>query len=557
MERSDPPEPPAPPRARPSIRLSIPTRILAAILSLVFAFVVGSVTSAVTHQRSASTLRLLQEGYLPLALTLGMARSDQAAYSSMLARMFNEPNSRSAREWVDRAVRVVMPATIDAALAHVHRASLLGPSGEDAALLSELEGLLGEVERGYADTAQLDTYVRALEGGDREASQAALDALRGRDRTLSHALRRSYERVQRRVAEISVVAADEQARSVWITAIMSALGLLFGLAVSLWARHLLAPLPRLERRVLQVAGGDLSPSRDLIDPKRTDEIGRLAIELERMVEALLARDRQLHDATERLVRSERLAVMGRMAAHVTHEVRNPLTSIHLNTEMLEEELTALRAGSDPHGQEAAKLLASIRREVDRLGSITEEYLRLARLPSPKLETEELGAITREVVTFVRREIEGAKLELRIHVEEGLPLVLVDEAQVRQALLNLLRNAREAMAEGGAIDVSVEREREREGEREGDRETDSVVIRVADRGPGVPEEVRERMFDAFFSTKERGTGLGLALSQQVALAHRGFLRVEAREGGGAVFILGFPVEAALAGEVTGGAASSAG
>ncbi len=519
-----------PPRVAPK-RVSIPTRILVATLSLVFAFVIGSVTSVVTHQRSAATLRLLQEGYLPLALTLGMARSDQAAYGSMLARMLNEPDARGTREWVDRAVRVVMPATIDAALEHVRRAERLGPSGEDAILLAELRGLLGEVQAGYADTAQLDAYVRALERGDRAESQATLDALRRRDRTLTQDLRRSYEQVQRRVATISAIASAEQSRSVWITAIMTVLGLLFGLAVSLWARRLLAPLPRLEERVLQVAHGDLSPRHDIVDPRRGDELGRLAIELERMVEALFARDQQLRDATDRLVRSERLAVMGRMAAHVTHEVRNPLTSIHLNSELLEEELAPWMASGGAEASEVRKLLASIRREIDRLGSITEEYLRLARLPSPKLEEEELGLLTREVVTFVAREFADAGVAIHLDVERGLPPIWVDEAQIRQALLNLLRNAREAMPAGGSVDVAVA------------REDASLVIRVADRGPGVPEALRGRMFDAFFSTKERGTGLGLALTQQVVLAHRGALRVEDREGGGAVFVLALPVEGA--------------
>jgi signal transduction histidine kinase len=510
-------------------RLTIPTRILAAILSLLFAFFVGSVTSVVTHQRSAETLRLLHEGYLPLALTLARARSDQAAYGSMLARMLNEPDSSASREWVSRAVRVVMPASIEAALGHVARAQRLEPSGEDAILLGELGELLGEVQRGYAETEHLDAYFRALERGDRSEAQDALDALRQQDRTLTHNLRRSFDHIQRRVAAISSVAAEEQSRSVLVTAVMTVLGLLFGLAVSFWARRLLAPLPRLEERVLAVAHGNLSPRPPIVDAGRTDEIGRLAIELEHMVEALRARDQQLREAADRVIRSERLAAMGRMAAHVTHEVRNPLTSIHLNTEMLEEEITL--AGTDESGArkaEISKLLGSIRREVDRLGSITEEYLRLARLPSPKLEPEDLGALTREVVAFVRREMSDAGVDIALEVDDALPLVSADEAQIRQSLLNLLRNAREAMAGGGRIDVSVRGEDE------------AIVVRIADRGEGVPEDVRTKMFDAFYSTKERGTGLGLPLTQQIVLAHRGTIRCEDREGGGAVFVITFPV-----------------
>jgi len=112
-----------------SPRLTIPTRIFAALLSLLFAFFVGSLTSVITHQRSAATLRLLHEGYLPLALTLGSAKADHAIYGSMLARMLTEPDPSRTQEWVDRAARQVMPATIEVALEQVARGSGSGPRG--------------------------------------------------------------------------------------------------------------------------------------------------------------------------------------------------------------------------------------------------------------------------------------------------------------------------------------------------------------------------------------------------------------------------------------------
>lgn len=501
-------------------RITIPTKIFAAITALLAAFLIASIPSVIAHQRSAEMLRLLHEGYLPLALTLGSAKADHAIYGSMLDRMLAEPDSSGTQDWVDRAVRLVMPATIDRALEQVARAAALDPGGEDAIILRELDELLREVQRGYADTEPLDRYFLALTRGDRSDAQAALETLRRRDRTLSYDLRHSVDQVQERVREISAVAAMEQSRSMWIAAVMTCFGFLFGVAVLIWARRLLAPLPRLEARVLEVARGDLRTVLGVVPANRTDEIGRLAIELERMVEALAARDQQLRDAADKLVRSERLAVMGRMAAHVTHEVRNPLNSIHLNAELLEDELTNEHA-------ETKAILASIRREVDRLGLITEEYLKLARLPSPKLEPEDLSQLTREVLRFVQREMNEAHVEVHERLEKTA-LVQADESQIRQTLMNLLRNAREAMPKGGIIDVEVVQENE------------GVVIRIADRGPGIPEEVRAKMFDAFYSTKERGTGLGLPLTQQIILAHRGQIRCEDREGGGAVFVLVFPI-----------------
>jgi signal transduction histidine kinase len=212
--------------------------------------------------------------------------------------------------------------------------------------------------------------------------------------------------------------------------------------------------------------------------------------------------------------------MGKMAAHVTHEVRNPLSSIGLNVELLAEEL----AKSGPAVQAP---LRAIQREIDRLTGVTEEYLRLARLPAPRLEPEDLGAVATEVARFVDREMKAAGCAIELRVEPSLPLVAADEAQIRQSLLNLLRNAREATPGGGAITLSVR------------AIDDGVEIAVRDRGEGIPAERRGRLFDLFYSTKEGGTGLGLPLTQQIVVAHRGRIRCEDAPGGGTVFALWFP------------------
>lgn len=224
----------------------------------------------------------------------------------------------------------------------------------------------------------------------------------------------------------------------------------------------------------------------------------------------------------RLIHSERLAAIGRMAAHVTHEVRNPLSSIGLNVEMLEEE-------TSESGPEVQALLRAIHREVDCLTAVTEEYLRLARLPEPRLEHGDIGETVREVAQFVRAEMQNAGVVFVVDAPEPLPPVAVDEAQLRQALLNLLRNAREAMpSTGGHVRVSVA------------VEGGHVVLRVADDGPGIAPEVQARIFDPFFTTKERGTGLGLPLTQQIVAAHGGRISVKGAPGQGTTFELAFPI-----------------
>jgi signal transduction histidine kinase len=145
-----------------------------------------------------------------------------------------------------------------------------------------------------------------------------------------------------------------------------------------------------------------------------------------------------------------------------------------------------------------------------------------------MEAEDVGAAVREIVAFARPEIETAGCTVALRVASDLPVTLFDEAQLRQALLNLLRNAREAMPGGGPIEVSVA------------AEGMSVVVDVDDRGGGIAEEIRPRVFDPFFSTKGEGTGLGLAITRHIVVAHGGGVTCEPRGGGGTRFRIALPI-----------------
>lgn len=221
---------------------------------------------------------------------------------------------------------------------------------------------------------------------------------------------------------------------------------------------------------------------------------------------------------EALIRSERLAAIGRMSAHVTHEVRNPLASIGLNAELLEA-LVAESGVKGAQAEEAQALSRAIGREVDRLTAITEDYLRFARLPRPELHPEDLGALATSLAHFVRKDVEAAGSELVLSIAPELPLVEVDRDQIRQAVLNLVRNAKESMPEGGVVELAVEPDGER------------VAIVVRDHGVGIAPENLERIFDPFFSTKLTGTGLGLALCHQIVAEHGGELVVRSEVGVG--------------------------
>jgi signal transduction histidine kinase len=272
---------------------------------------------------------------------------------------------------------------------------------------------------------------------------------------------------------------------------------------------------------------------------------------------------ELQAAQERLVRSERLATIGQMSAKVSHEVRNPLSSISLNVELLEDELSAL-----PHERraEARLLVRAIRSQVDTLSAVTEGYLRFARLPRPKLEVTTLEPVITDLTDFVREELRARKVQLVVGAEPGLPTVCVDAGQIRQALLNLIRNAAEAMPDGGTVTLAAQCVRgegqlgswaagQLGSEKQPEASTRAsdcqaakppsrqaaewVEITVTDAGVGIAPEDLERVFEPFFTSKPGGTGLGLAISREIAVEHGGTLACESSLGRGATFRLVLP------------------
>jgi signal transduction histidine kinase len=269
----------------------------------------------------------------------------------------------------------------------------------------------------------------------------------------------------------------------------------------------------------------------------------------------------LQAAQSRLLQSERLATIGKMSAKVAHEVRNPLSSVSLNTELLEDEISLL---PDGRRAEAGKLLRAIRSQIDVLSAVTEGYLRFARPPKPKLELASLGPVIVDLADFVREELRARKVQLIVDVERALPTLRMDAGQIRQALLNLIRNGAEAMPDGGTITLAARlpaaNGRGAEAQRRGGVEERKsagtgvvsprrpsapapprlVELTVTDTGAGIPPEDLGQIFEPFFTRKEGGTGLGLAISREIALGHGGTLTCESVPGQGTTFCLTLPV-----------------
>jgi signal transduction histidine kinase len=474
-------------------------KVLVSFAVLLLAFAGNAGFTLVSIHRARQGV-LANEAYLDLQGSVDAAWKSLNDFASSLGRSARlDPNLalafRISRKHLDDAVAAI-DRYLEKEPASFRRPDFEAKRRQIVALRSELDALAGELSG--VDVASAEPKAR----GEFESHFA----------TLTHSLNRMRRPLRGENGQIAQRLSDDEETTLQVAVVLGIAGLVVAAGAFLFLLRTLRPLGLLRARARQVAGGEYA-RRTGITSK--DEIGDLAREFDAMAEAIQERE-------HKLIRSERLATIGRMAAQITHEVRNPLSSIGLYAELLGDEI------GEPN-QEARRLVSSIISEVDRLTEITETYLRFARLPRPKLEPEDVGAVVAGVVEFARAELQQAGIALEVEVAPGLPEVACDEAQLRQALLNLVRNAREAMAggRGGRLRVIV------------DGPAGEVRVRVEDSGAGIPRENLTKIFDPFFTTKQAGTGLGLALVHQIVVSHGGRIDVESTPGSGTAFVLAFP------------------
>jgi signal transduction histidine kinase len=226
------------------------------------------------------------------------------------------------------------------------------------------------------------------------------------------------------------------------------------------------------------------------------------------------------EALRRALRAERLAAVGTLAAGLAHEVRNPLNSALLQLQVLERRLE--RGETNPSA--LRPVAALVREEIGRLEVLVNDFLSFVHPRPLELQPTALAELCRDVVGFMGPETAAAGVEVHTELAEALPSVQADPNRLRQVLLNLLRNAVEAMSTGGVLTV---RTRAAQG---------AVEIDIEDTGPGFPDETP--IFDAFFTTKPKGTGLGLTIVHRIVSDHGGTIRVKSRSGQ-TCFTLSFP------------------
>ncbi|RKH10802.1 HAMP domain-containing protein [Corallococcus sp. CA047B] len=346
--------------------------------------------------------------------------------------------------------------------------------------------LSGETTVAHAGSAAPPTVARVLPLGD------------------AASVRLTFSRAAAREAEEGVMRAF---------LLLAGLGLAFAALLGLWvSRWMTRPVEALTSGARRVAEGALDVQ---VAARASGEVGELVRTFNHMTSELKA-------TTERLMATERIAAWQEVARRLAHEIKNPLTPIRMSLETL---LAAHEARHPSFPNLFKESAGVILEEVERLRRIVDEFSRFARLPKPQLAPVDLGELAQGVLSLYAAPPEG--IQLQPALQTGV-VARADRDQLTQVLVNLVKNAEEAMTgKGGALRVRV-------------KGTDAdAVIEVEDDGPGIPAEHRARIFEPYFTTKDGGTGLGLAIAARILQEHGGRLEVGGEPGQGARFSVVLP------------------
>jgi len=270
-----------------------------------------------------------------------------------------------------------------------------------------------------------------------------------------------------------------------------------------------APLDRLVRFARTVTPQDSRARADVGD----DEIGALAEAFNGMLD-------RLEQSRAALVQSEKLGLAGLFAARVAHDVRNPLSSIKMQTQLLRS-----KPGASPEDRET---FTSVLHDIEQVESVVRDLMELANPGALSLRPADLNTVVRDALQQVAAQFAYRKIQVEQHLADGLPPALLDPPRLKQALLNVLVNGSEAMHTGGTLEVST-----------GAGGDGTVWARICDDGVGLDPAVGERVFDPFVSTKPNGVGLGLVNVKAVVEGHGGGIRLEPRQPRGTAALIWIP------------------
>ena len=272
------------------------------------------------------------------------------------------------------------------------------------------------------------------------------------------------------------------------------------------AKRITGPMKKLVEGTVKISRGDFSHK---INTQSKDEIGDLANSFNEMSKQLLISRKKIELANKKLIQAEKLASIGRISATIAHEIRNPLTSVKLNIQKLSESdhLSKLEKGHLSISQEG----------ISQIENFIKEMLNFTRVSELNLNLFPIDQIIESSIKMINDSMELKQINLEKDIQENLPPAMVDGDKIRQVLLNIFRNACEAVEQNGKIRISLTQVSKDSGGK--------VKIEISNNGIGIPKKDWENIFEPFFTTKSSGFGLGLANARKIIEQHHGTIKIK--------------------------------
>jgi two-component system NtrC family sensor kinase len=273
-----------------------------------------------------------------------------------------------------------------------------------------------------------------------------------------------------------------------------------------------------QRKDGELIEGDLSAS--IIYDENGKEIASVGIFKD--LRERLGIERELQKMREALLQSEKLAAMGRLTSQIAHELNNPIYGIMNTLELLKTEI--------PPESKRRKILELSLSETQRLAEMLRNMLSFSKPEEEKRRPVKINELVEGILLVMEKQMKETNIKMETHFDDGIPEVMASTNQMRQVLLNMFKNAKEAMPKGGTLIIRTS------------REDNKVLIHIQDTGVGIPEEIRSKIFEAFFTTKQKvkGVGLGLSVCYGIIKGHGGEIKVESEEGQGTTFTISLPI-----------------
>ncbi len=295
---------------------------------------------------------------------------------------------------------------------------------------------------------------------------------------------------------------------------------MFGIMLTFFlAQRYTMPIRRLVEGVKRVSGGDLTVTMPV---ETRDEIGELAESFNEMVEQL----REREHLEKRLYEAEHLSKVGQLASGIAHEIRNPLNYISLAVDHLRSELLPI---CGERREELLELTGKIKEEVRRANYMVLNFMNYGRPLKLRPAMVDYRAFITRLLPLVQEKLTEQRVTIVMEIPDDLPPVEIDQELMRNCLVNFITNAAQSMAEGGRVTLGAVY----------DHETESFRLTVADEGGGIAPEDLEKIFQPYFTTKEAGIGLGLAITERIVKEHRGAIQVTSEPGKGTLFTIVLP------------------